>query len=206
MAETDLVLVNDFCRPTFIRENYSSVLDLTMVTPGLYKFTTGWQVLEEEPLSDHKYIMFGIKSSITCTREQPKLDGWQVRKLDKEKFNQFTDNLEWNGEINSGNFSSKLREICNATMPTRKISRNGRPVYWRTTEIAVLRSECVQKRRLYTRAVKKNNLSIITQTWINYQNNRKRLRDEIKKAKKLWWNKLADEIDRDIWGDGYKIA
>lgn len=51
-----------------------------------------------------------------------------------------------------------------------------------TTEIAILRNECVQNRILYKRAV---NMPIITQTWIYYQYNRKKLRDEIKKTKKL---------------------
>lgn len=42
--------------------------------------------------------------------------------------------------------------------------------------------------------------------WANYQINCKKLRDEIKKAKKLSWKKLLVKIDGDIWGNGYKIV
>lgn len=206
IAENDLILLNENYKSTFICENYSSVLDLTMVTSDLAVSAANWDVLEEESLSDHKYVVFEILAPISCNKESVKPQGWQVKKINVEKFKRATDRLRWEGEITSGDFSNKLRELCNISMPIRKKSRTRKPVYWWTTEVANLRKECLCMRRLYTRAMKRNNLFITTEAWYNYQNSRKKLRDKIKGAKKLAWNKLVNDIDRDIWGDGYKIA
>lgn len=206
IAENDLVLLNEGNKPTFERENYSSALDLTLVTSNLAEAATNWDVLETESLSDHKYLVFEIKMRTPPRREAVKFAGWQVSKLDVEKFNLATERIQWEYEITPGNFSNKLRDLCRATMPPRKKLRNRKSVYWWSTDIALLRRDCVQKRRLYTRVARTNTLYTMTAAWSNYQDSRKRLRNEIKKAKQKSWNKLIEDIDRDIWGDGYKIA
>lgn len=206
IAENNLVLLNQREKATFECENYSSVLDLSLVTPDLYVHVTSWDVIDEESLSDHKYIVFEVTTTGTFIEGHLSTQGWQVRKLNEQKLNEVTNSIKWQGEITAGKFSEKLVEICNSTMPKRTISRRGRPVYWWTSEIAALRKECLPKRRKYTRVAGGNSLILACNAWNDYQTQRKKLRNAIKQAKKAAWKRLINEIDKDIWGDGYKIA
>lgn len=207
IAQNDMVLLNNHDKPTFQSENYGSILDLTLCTSDLVPFVTQWDVLEEESLSDHNYIFFELVFQTPITSSRAQKSGWQIRKLNKEKLEQEAQKMEWHDtEITAGKFSETLKVLCDSTMPKRVVKPNRKPVYWWTAEIAILRKDCVGKRRQYTRTSKKGNLIMKMNAWTELQQSRKKMRGAIKVSKRKMWIRLCNEINEDIWGNGYKIA
>ena len=62
MVSLDLIAINQPGMATFGRRASSSVLDLTFLRPTLKKHLREWTILEEESLSDHRYVCFVFKS------------------------------------------------------------------------------------------------------------------------------------------------
>ncbi|KAJ8966142.1 hypothetical protein NQ314_003721 [Rhamnusium bicolor] len=204
-AQNDLVILNQGNKPTFRRGDYTAILDLTIATQDIRNKVTKWEVLDRESLSDHEYIYFEVtEESSEPIRENPRNEGWQVRKLDKAKLQQVIAEMETGQNHRSNEFSGNLRRICEQTMPKRKTSSRGKPVYWWNNEIAQLRREFLTKRRTYTRNKRRDPPSH-EQQLEEYKEARQRLRKKIKAVKRTSWKKLCNDIDCDIWGDGYKI-
>ncbi|KMQ87712.1 reverse transcriptase [Lasius niger] len=63
-AERDLRVANTGNKPTCVRVQGSSIVDLTWVSSDILPFTSNWQVEEEvESLSDHLFISFALSTS-----------------------------------------------------------------------------------------------------------------------------------------------
>lgn len=60
-ARKNVVVLNNG-KPTFERGTSKSYIDITAATERLSRKITGWDVMEEETLSDHHYIYFQIQS------------------------------------------------------------------------------------------------------------------------------------------------
>lgn len=207
VAENDFVVVNQGEKPTFVRRDYGSILDLTIVTENIRSSITQWEVLNEESLSDHNYVFFGIqeesRSPISINREC----GWQVKKLDKDKLQSTLADLNYDdSEISAREFSQSLKHICDKVMPKRRLNPPRKPVYWWCEEIAQLRRECIQNRRAYTRNAPRAVQHLRNELHEIYKESQKRLKNRIKKAKRDCWKSLCQEVDNDIWGEGYKIV
>lgn len=203
IAANDLVLSNKGNKPTFTRGDYSSILDLTIATANVR--INNWDVLETESLSDHNYIMFDIVNGKQPTNpKRSHMGGWQVKKLDQVKLQDRLANLE--KLENYRDLIRTLNQICNEVMPKKRNNNCKRPVYWWNEDIAHLRSNCLRKRRNYSRNVRRMSLVEIQPLWEAYTESKKALRNSIKRAKKNSWKTLCDSIDSDIWGEGYKIA
>lgn len=88
----------------------------------------------------------------------------------------------------------------------RDIKKSGQP-YWWTPEIEEQRKTCNTKRREIIRMRKR---TFGTQELENAEQEHKILTTKykklLKKSKNDTWKKLCEEIDTDIWGEGYKIA
>ncbi|KAJ8912476.1 hypothetical protein NQ315_014576 [Exocentrus adspersus] len=207
IASNDLVVINRGDKPTFRRENYGSILDLTIATQNISPQIKNWEVCEAESLSDHDYITFDISEDKQSKQRKPVIHGWQVRKLNKERLAQMLNEIEMR-EITdvAGHFTDTLTRICENTMPKRKLHTNQQPMYWWNEEIADLRKECIRKKRQYTRTRRRQTTDVTQQHWLEYKRSRKKLRLSIKKSKKRGWKALCDSVDNDIWGDGYKIV
>lgn len=208
IASNDLIVVNKGDTPTFQRENYGSVLDLTLVTDKTN--VSEWEVMDTESLSDHNYVVFDITNKVITQQKTEDLhtNGWNIRKLDPSKveiaLQQIPEGLIPPSAIE---FSKRLTQICNTSMPKkRKPNTLRKPVYWWNSDLAELRRNCVQTRRTYTRTAKRGNLETIGESWEIYQSSRKALRNAIKKAKRAHWKELCEAVNCDIWGDGYKIV
>ncbi|XP_060516767.1 uncharacterized protein LOC132696115 [Cylas formicarius] len=191
MAANGLITVNQGNSPTFQSQGYGSILDLTIVTEGIRMKIGQWRVVETETLSDHNYITFEVKNS----------DPTVVR----NKLHNAIGSLGEDGP-SARDFSEELATLCDISMPKKRSFRNKQPAYWWNSEIAELRRDCINKRWKYTRTVKHGIIRDTPRTWEEYRESKIALRDKIKKAKKECWTRLLDDVDRDIWGDGYKIA
>ena len=62
MVLLDLIVINQPEMATFERTASSSILDLTFLRPTLRKHLCEWTILEEESLSDDRYVYFEFQS------------------------------------------------------------------------------------------------------------------------------------------------
>lgn len=62
LGTTNLEIINNGNKPTFMNKNRSEVIDITLATQNIAHRLKGWHVSPEETLSDHKEIIFSIES------------------------------------------------------------------------------------------------------------------------------------------------
>ncbi|KAK9680734.1 hypothetical protein QE152_g38855 [Popillia japonica] len=79
--------------------------------------------------------------------------------------------------------------------------------YWWSDEINDKRKQCMEARRGYTKMAKTNASEVEKlRASIKYKLTKKELRKLIRLSKREHWNKLCNDLNSDVWGDGYKIA
>lgn len=103
-------------------------------------------------------------------------------------------------------FSATLRQICNRSMPKATGNLKRAPVYWWNGEIAELRKDCLTLRRQHMRSINKATVEAQRDKWDSYLTSKKALRNAIKAAKRQCWKQLCEDVDQDIWGNGYRIV
>ncbi|KAK9693963.1 hypothetical protein QE152_g33863 [Popillia japonica] len=169
-----------------------------------------WEVSEKETLSDHNYIIFNVEESFGQVNRHPtKTKGWQVKKLDRERLREALN------EINTDDLTTSAKS-CTGVLTKRNFVENvwkreedtleaDQPAYWWNTTVAELRRECVEARRRYSRSRSRGS-SQANLLWEEYKQSKKILRNSVKKAKRTCWKSLCDDVDADIWGDGYKLV
>ncbi|XP_052738128.1 uncharacterized protein LOC128198188 [Bicyclus anynana] len=211
IADLDLSVANTGNTPTFERGGKNSRPDITMANSNLAGMITGWEVLDEESASGHKYITYSIGEKIPGTESRP--IGWNFNKIDKEKF----ENTLISEPIRTPfELVSATTKACNQAMPKRK-ARRKKPVYWWNNEINIARKQCLESRRAYTRANSKINKQRSEEDRLNqiraseearnrYKTAKLELQGLILKSKGEQWKKVGDEVDNDPWGLGYKIV
>lgn len=113
MATNQIILANTGNQPTFIRGKQESHLDITMYSETLTGKVVNWKILEEETVSDHRYITFEI-----------------INKRIRDKIPKHSKN-KWKFDINkSKHLRSEIqqkRSECLAMQ--RKITRQNRKYY-----------------------------------------------------------------------------
>jgi len=107
-----------------------------------------------------------------------------------------------------------LEDTCKLLAPkihTR--SRCRKPKYWWTTEIAEARKECVRTRRSFTREKSRcpgqsnaGDAEGVRDAAMKFRAARKNLKLLIKRSKERCWREICDEVEKDVWGLGYKIV
>ncbi|KAL1446868.1 hypothetical protein WDU94_009856 [Cyamophila willieti] len=214
MATMGLCLVNDGKVPTFERRGQISYIDITLCSNNTMNITQDWKVEEnEESGSDHKYLTFKInlesgnqRSRRSGEEERVQIVGWKFS-------NEFSEALKNKfGELCTGEeilgpeeLVEKIKESCNETLPKRMSGNRGRQsVYWWNNIIRDKRKQCIKLRRKKTKLRKRNLCT--EEIYDEYNNAMKELRKEIKNAKEKAWKELCDDIDKDVWGMGYKLA
>ena len=83
----DLVLLNDGEKPTFIRGEASSMIDLTFVSSNLLKGITCWKVSDTCTLSDHCAITWRVakqRKSENRPSKKNKFTGWKASSFDTD--------------------------------------------------------------------------------------------------------------------------
>ncbi|KAI5717436.1 hypothetical protein M8J77_005918 [Diaphorina citri] len=213
MAELELEVLNDGLKPTFIRNNSSSFIDITMCSSNTFEHVTHWEVLDDECLSPHQFIMFEIdmrhSSPEPQGRSTTKSRGWRTNECKYEEFKrrliQELENKPTAAEVCLETLTKTCDEIF-----TRKSSQhpNRKAVYWWTRNIAELRQKCIRNKRKLCRAnacsrVSESERETIAQT---YKANRKELRAAIRKSIEDKWRELCEQIDDNTWGEAYKIV
>lgn len=207
IAENNLSVLNQGDRPTFRRGEYTSTLDLTLATEQICTKITEWEVSDLESLSDHSYIIFKIDEAEKPVPIRLGTEGWQLRKLDRQRLEEtLSEEHGEESETSPEAFTCLLRQICDRTMPKRRSFTKRLPVYWWNDTIAELRRDCIRLRRAHTRRTRRNDDEENQRLWEQYKTSKKRLQNEIKRAKSDSWRIIREKVDSDIWGDGYKIV
>ena len=215
VARNDLVIINKGDKCTFQRGEASSIIDLTIGSTRLARRIKDWEVLDDESLSDHRYIVFSVAAYARCHNDKAQFcrgrPTWNARKLNPDKARESLEDsrlirsIGWIKRVESlESIVKDTKEIvmtaCNASMPKRRGPMAKTQVYWWTPEIAELRKKCIRARRLATRA--RNNMELKEQ----YKISLKLFKREIKRSKARCWKELLNEVENDPWGMAYKIV
>lgn len=202
MAAHNLRTKNDG-KATFSRRGQKSHIDLTMCNPE--GKVIDWAVSEEENLSDHNNITFGIRLSIPRKRpcERP--------------------NAKWDTAI----FGRAMEEITNtglcATTPKNcsdivkmalqeAETPSGPPTtlknaYWWNEDTARAHREAKASRRKLGRLRgRAADSELIEEAEVSYKTARRTLRHTIQTSKHNKWKELLEEVEKDPWGQAYQIV
>lgn len=220
VAKNELVVMNDGKTETCVRAQGSSMVDFG--TEAAMKVVKAWEVdVNTETLSDHKYIRIKIDS-----REKGnsfsggiKFPRWNIKKIDKDWFTasvvgdwlaeQRIKKLLDSGEIDKAENIDKslITDACDNAMIREKIGEKRKDkVYWWNNKIAKLRDRCSMWRRILIRAKGRKSLERVSQLAGELKNNRKELRKAIGKAKREAWDELLERLNKDPWGQPYKVV
>lgn len=223
--ELGLLVLNRGRALTCVRGDGGSVIDITLGCPRASLMVSGWQVLGgEETLSDHKYVMFrvsdpslGAAPILKPARggNRPSF-GWVLRKMDRDLLMAAAIAKSFTGEMThpveeadrgAEQLRGMLTDLCDVSMPRRKTAPLKRCVYWWSSELAELRSECNRARRRYTHCRRRRDgVQAAAPLQEAYRVAKKALQRAISAAKARAWTELIDSIDGDPWGRPYKIV
>lgn len=205
IIERDLYIQNDGITPTFHRRGQESYIDLTMCTRQMSRRLIEWRVLEDcESLSDHRYINFKIRTSDTGSCPTQLEHSRFFGKLRKDVLmNEIVKGCQGLDDPDDDDIMMVLTKACeSARKSVHSRSRTRKAKYWWNSEIAEARRKCHKARRVCTRAKGK----ATEEQFQAYRSSRNILRQLIRKSKRMMWERLCEEVEKDPWGKGYKIA
>ncbi|XP_075983175.1 uncharacterized protein LOC142981264 [Anticarsia gemmatalis] len=161
-----LVLTNRGSVNTCVRQQGSSIVDLTFTSAALARRVQDWSVLEEvETASDHRYIRYRILPSPAAPNSPGRAPGeagprWVLGRLDRELLVEAALVQSWSPapegpvdvEVEAEWLVDAMSRVCDASMPRARPCLPRRQVYWWSPEIAQIRQNCVIARRRYARS------------------------------------------------------
>lgn len=206
-AAKGLVCQNTGTAPTWERGGSKSHIDITFTTERLSRQVTDWAVLEQETLSDHKYIRIGLGGmSKNSKSEGCNIKGWVTHRMEREVLARvLAGELSHSRRGDAKAYMASLEKACDAAMPRKKGNKaNRREVYWWSQEISEMRTNCIRLRRQAQKMRKRGRDAEEADN--EYKNARRELKKAICQAKEQQWRKVCEDVEDDIWGQGYKIV
>lgn len=211
MASEGLCLLNEGDTPTFVSKDKQSIPDITLCSESIVRSMNNWSVeTEEETGSDHRYITFSYSQQLEDTNRdkdnQRPSTRWRINQEDLDKLQRKFQELESQyTQITPNEMLQLIYDACKITLKGPKKGRQKMGVYWWNSHIAECRRECIKTRRLMTR--ERSNTGRISETlWQTYKEAKWKLNREIDKSKTNCWNLICEEVNKDIWGAGYRIV
>lgn len=224
MATMNLEIINRGRKPTCIRAQGKSIVDISMITTKLTENIKYWKVLDRETLSDHRYIIIEIaelKNKHINSREKKKQTNiltkieintrWKWEKINEDLFSALMTGYEWTAgeddepELQAENIKKEIIRICKATIPRIRGKSTKRKCYWWSERLTEIHGECNKLRRAYMRR-NKNGKALNGEEYKEWKHKQKEYRQEIRKAKREAWKETINALEEDPWGKGYKIA
>lgn len=207
IAEQDMTIMNVGREATFTSAmGHSSIVDVTLAAANLAAHVSKWKVMEDESLSDHKYISFEVRETGHITKNTTsKQATWMVTKESTDRATMYFGNkTQLVVETpNADELDAALLETCKKCFRPRRGKRDKKPVYWWTPEISGKRARCIKLRREITRM--RRTQESWSSKWEQYKEHRTILKNLIKDSKIKCWRKLVNDLQDDIWGTGYQI-
>ena len=118
MSRRRLSLANDRRRPTYRSRGTESFLDLTFYSEESACGVEEWEVLDEETMSDHRYISFSIRTGSAMGGGPQRRETrwrWKPRKVDLDKVREvvlYRCSRDQPTTLNPKQLSSILEEAC----------------------------------------------------------------------------------------------
>jgi len=165
-------------------------LDVTLASPSIINSIRDWRVLKGVTASDHLMISFDVTEQIPELQPTPRIS-YMDRKIDKtvlvEAVRHSLDTLENDGPINgSAEYISKsLSSAYERTLPKTTGNCNRRPPWWN--------ADVTNSRRLLKQAHRAMLRLHPVETREAFKKARNALANNIRKAKKFIWHKLAEK-------------
>lgn len=200
ICEHNLTILNDGERPTLVRHNGESYIDVTLLSADVKIENTKWKVLEDESLSDHKYIVITISD----------IHGNIRIKYGKPDFAMFLDSFRKNirgarEEADEGHTQrAPQKALRNSTQTLRNTA--DRTLYWWSGDLAESRKQVVTHRRSYTSARIRNNEAETERLRTEYKNSKTNFKNAISRAKRAKWIQLCYDLENDPFGNAYRIV
>ncbi|CAH2097098.1 unnamed protein product [Euphydryas editha] len=208
MSSLDVVLLNSGDKPTFVRGEANSIVDLTFVSSSLVKGKCSWKVMDTYTASDHCALLWEV-SSEKCTERmhrKSKTTGWKIGAFDPEVFMVALNSepiSDGNAEHMAKYLMKRITEACDTAMPRKRAMIRHSSMHWWNENISNLRIKCLKARRAAQRRRKKPNYEELVAV---YKKTRQSLNKAIKDSKRRCWNELILEVEDDPWGRPYKAV
>jgi hypothetical protein len=218
IAQNHLVIYNKGRQPTFKRGEQESHMDLTLSTENVANRIVKWTVqADEENFSDHQNITFEIQSEGASqeTKGKGQRTGWTFNSKRTHEFGKaLRKNIEeekkQNGdEVCAEQWQRAITKACDVVFKKRKNNPSGRrPVWCWSGDVAEARRVCLKNKRVMTRRNKVRHATTEEkqEAYKRYMKSSKDLRIKIKEEKDRRWREFCEDLNRDIWGDAFKIA
>lgn len=193
LIETELILLNRGSKPTFRNSIREEVLDVTIATRDLELEVVGWQVTDEESLSDHAHIRFELSGSEIEEQvyfRNPKATDWSLYREELLKTLSsvpITTGCPEEIETLANSIEAAIVGAYHLACPLRKTRYRKRAPWW-TGE--------VEKLRRVTRKFK--NRFVRTKTdgdRIAYEQSKRTYKREIRRSKRMSWRKYCEEME-----------
>lgn len=213
-----LYILNDGVKPTYVRNNSQSRIDISICSGSLLPYVAHWSVSDAELHSDHKLIITKISSTrlacitpsrIYLTRKYKTSNvKWDHFKL-AAKYRFLTIGASINNSKSERDITTALEDMTNNII---KISDahlpklHNRPIknYWWTPELTILRKRLLASKRRYNRTQCQPLRQLYESTYIEIKEKYKR---SIIEAKNNSWKKFCtSQCSKNPWNIVYKFC
>ena len=207
----DLSIVNRGDLPTFVRGEQRSYIDLTLCTADLAPKVRNWRVCrDEETLGCHQVIIYEYVGAPTLGTVQREI-GWIITRDGLGDFARLlTAGLR--GEVEGeavpvyGRYSEMVAESCDVVFTRKNNNWRRKATYWWCADVREKRSACVRGRRKMTRVNRSGTPAEREEARDHYKRMRREYAKAIGAAKKTSWKNLLEDLNRDEWGQGYRLV
>lgn len=219
IIQHELEVANIGNEPTCVRHNGESIVDITLHTEDAE--IEEWRVKEEETFSDHRYIEYGVlleSDNLNDTaRQETIFKGWKVT---NEALPELERALRTNFQLMDAtleaeetaaqaveSYTKMVHRTCDDVLRPRKPPPEHKAAYWWNEEIGRIRAECTGIRRKTKRAAKSESRrgereALATEL----REKKKELKRAIARSKKVKWDELLGDLERDPWTKAYQIV
>ncbi|XP_045482746.1 uncharacterized protein LOC123686562 [Harmonia axyridis] len=181
---------------TFERGNPKSHIDVAIAAEEVLRKMKKWQIHFDNPFTYHGTISMEIKVG-GRTRQ----DAANKVFLEKEKFATALKNIDWE---KGGDVYEKILKAYNTSLSAERGSTSKKPFWWNEV-IAESRNKYKNLRRVYTRANRAGR-GEKREVAEQMRSERDKMKREIRRSKRQHCKSLLEELEADIWGEGYRIV
>lgn len=200
-AEINLQCMNTG-EPTFVRGASKTHIDVTFATNKTAAKVKPWKVLDIEVNTYHKYIAF----EITNKEQRPP----KRNKTKRLNTNMLTKNVENQLKFRYDTTTELIRALEDVTKKSLEIktAEAKNEAYWWTDQISEPRKVAIRARRTFTRLRSRLQAEDpeVTGAHEHFVACQEVLNKTINIEKKKAWKTICEDIEEDIWGQGYQIA
>jgi len=196
ISSTNLELLNQGNRPTFVIARRQEVIDITLASPQLARLTSNWHVSEEDSLSDHRQIVFALQCDKLkrTLKRNPRKTNWATyeseltNRLEGKEISVNTcEGIDAAVQLVQSSILSAYAKAC----PLRPTGRRQQPPWWNAETSVELEEKRAQARGTLKQAL----LSKAVNDWETYRTARRDYKKVIREAKRSSWRSFCAEVE-----------